>query len=90
VLRSCIERRIYRLIALAILIAIAAVLISPAVPSAPTLLPVGTLLLLGPILVCSHALVRARRQLGALLYLPQRNTLAASLEFVSTGLPLRR
>jgi len=90
VFRSHIERRICRLLALAILIAIAAVLISPAVPSAPTLLPVATFLLLGLILVCSHALMGAQSWLQALRCVLERTTPDASLALVSPGLPLLR
>jgi len=85
-----IERRVCRLIALAILLAIAAVLISPAVPSAPTLLPVGMLLLLGLILVCFHAVLSSQRPLPARLLPIGVVTFCDSLDFVGAGLPLRR
>ena len=88
VFRSSIQ--IERLIALAILLAIAAVLVSPAVPSAPTLLPVGTLLLLGLTFLFFHALVRAGWLLRTLLHSAPRTATGASVELVSTGLPLRR
>jgi hypothetical protein len=88
VFRSSIQ--VERLIALAILLAIAAVLVSPAVPSAPTLLPAGTLLLLGLTFLCFHALMRAGWPLRTLLHSAPRTATGASLELVSTGLPLRR
>lgn len=89
-MRPLLQSRFFEVIALAVLIAIAAVLISPAVPSAPTVLPVSALLLLGLIIVCSHAPVRMRWPVLALLGPAEPTGPAAGLEFVTAGLPLRR
>ena len=84
-----LQRRISGLIAFGVLTAVATVLISPAVPSAPTLLPVlSALFRVGLTIICSDVVVRMQSLL--VLSGSAEPTGPAALEFVTSGLPLRR